>query len=114
MKLLPFQKDASVSSVECLISRYNTIFVAPTGAGKTVIFCDIITKWLLIAGNENKKVCVMSHRSEITRQNKATFEKLSPHISTSLFGAKIKDWSGQVVFAMAPTLSRKSNLKSMP
>jgi superfamily II DNA or RNA helicase len=60
------------------------------------------------------KACVLAHRDELTVQNQTKFKRVNPHLSTSVYNASIKTWHGDVTFAMVQTLSRESNLATMP
>ncbi len=44
---------------------YHLLFQLPTGGGKTVIFSEIVRKYL---SNHNKKVLVLTHRIELCKQ----------------------------------------------
>ncbi len=62
-----------------------------------------------------KKVLVLQHRDELVDQNRQKFRSFTKNrFSTSLFTRFEKDWSGQVVFSMVQTLSRKKHLETMP
>ena len=60
------------------------------------------------------KACVLAHRDELTAQNEGKFKQVNPHLSTSIFDASQKSWSGDTTFAMVQTLSRESNLSTIP
>lgn len=110
MLLRPRQKLFVERSLAALSTRDNTLGVAPTGAGKTIMLSAV-------TGNmtgDGAKACVLAHRDELTSQNRAKFARVNPGIGTSVVDATAKSWEGQVTFAMAPTLSRASNLAAMP
>ena len=109
MILRPYQDVAVNSAIKSLNKHKNTIVVAPTGAGKTIMLSSLIGKM----HKENNKVLVLQHRDELVNQNMDKFKKINPNISTSILNADEKDWSGDVVFAMVQTLSRPNNLSSM-
>ena len=111
MLLRPRQKTFVERCLNALGSNGNTLSVAPTGAGKTIMFSEILGR--LISGSELKAV-VLAHRDELTAQNSAKFGEMFPSIPISLFDAKTKSWGGQVTFAMVPTLARDENLSTMP
>src|SRR5690606_19388957 len=89
----------------------NTLGVAPTGAGKTIMLSGVTGEFLKGA---NAKACVLAHRDELTGQNESKFRKVNPTVTTSVVDAKDKSWNGQTTFAMVPTLARESNLRQMP
>ncbi|MFC6689524.1 DEAD/DEAH box helicase [Jhaorihella thermophila] len=110
MRLRPRQKLFVERSLAALSTHGNTLGIAPTGSGKTIMLSAIAGK--LVAGGA--KACVLAHRDELTAQNREKFGRVNPDISTSVVDASTKDWSGQVTFAMAPTLTRAANLATMP
>ncbi|GLS88377.1 hypothetical protein GCM10010873_33510 [Cypionkella aquatica] len=110
MRLRPRQKAFVERSVAALASRGNTLGVAPTGAGKTIMLSAVTGEMI----GDGAKACVLAHRDELTAQNRAKFQRVVPGISTSVIDATEKSWGGQVVFAMVPTLARTSNLADMP
>lgn len=111
MLLRPRQKTFVDRSVQALEDHGNTLGVAPTGAGKTIMLSGVVGKML---GGTDTKAAVLAHRDELTAQNVLKFAKVNPGISTSVFDARSKSWRGQATFAMVPTLARKSNLEALP
>ncbi len=111
MLLRPRQQEFVTRSLGALVAHDNTLGVAPTGAGKTIML-SAVAGWMLMEGAE--KICVLAHRDELTAQNRDKFGRVNPGISTSVVDASEKDWSGNVTFAMVPTLSRQANLDGMP
>lgn len=110
MRLRPRQKTFVERSVAALASRGNTLGVAPTGAGKTIMLSAVTGEMI----GDGAKACVLAHRDELTAQNRAKFQRVVPGISTSVIDATEKSWGGQVAFAMVPTLARTTNLADMP
>jgi len=110
MRLRPRQKTFVERSVAALASRGNTLGVAPTGAGKTIMLSAVTGEMI----GDGAKACVLAHRDELTAQNRAKFQRVVPGVATSVINATEKSWSGQVAFAMVPTLARASNLADMP
>lgn len=111
MILRPRQKVFVERAVRALGEHGNTLGVAPTGAGKTIMLSGVAGEWL---GDNDAKACVLAHRDELTSQNQAKFRKVNPGIDTTVFDAREKSWSGRTTFAMVQTLSREANLKRMP
>jgi len=70
--LRPYQNDA-IDEIDAVIAagKKRPLLVAPTGAGKTVIFAAIIKR----AAANGQRVIVLAHRAEIIAQ---TSLKLSP------------------------------------
>jgi superfamily II DNA or RNA helicase len=111
MLLRPRQKKFVDRSLEALNSFGNALGVAPTGAGKTILFSEIVGR---LVKSKNTKTIVIAHRDELTTQNQEKFLRVNPSIKTSVYNAKVKSWDGQVTFAMVQTLAQKANLETMP
>ena len=111
MILRPRQKLFVERSLSALGTRNNTLGIAPTAAGKTVMLSAVAGDLLK---NPGAKACIIAHRDELTEQNRTKFGRVKPGVTTSVVDANEKSWEGQATFAMVPTLSRASNLDSMP
>lgn len=111
MLLRPRQKEFVEKSLAALLEHGNTLGVAPTGAGKTIILSAVIGE--LIKQDRSLKACVLAHRDELTIQNENKFRLVNHGISTSIFNSYSKNWGGQVTFAMVQTLSRDQHLEQM-
>jgi superfamily II DNA or RNA helicase len=111
MLLRPRQKCFVERSVGALRQHGNTLAVAPTGAGKTIMLSAVAGE---MVGSTDAKACVLAHRDELTEQNRTKFGRVNPRITTSVVDARTKCWKGQVTFAMVPTLARAPNLDNMP
>ena len=112
MLLRSRQQEFVDKCVVALADNDNTLGVAPTGAGKTIMLSAVISE--MHKQNPNLKACVLAHRDELTTQNEEKFKWVNPAISTSIVDSYGKSWEGQVIFAMVQTLSRQNNLKQMP
>jgi DNA repair protein RadD len=111
MLLRPRQRLFVERSVRALGEHSNTLGVAPTGAGKTIMLSAVAGA---MVGDTGAKACVLAHRDELTDQNRTKFGRVNPAIATSVVDAKEKSWAGQIAFAMVPTLARPANLNAMP
>ena len=111
MMLRPRQKLFVERSLAALDTHGNTLGVAPTATGKSLMLSAVAGEFLK---EPDARVCVLAHRDELTEQNRAKFLRIKPSISTSVVDAAEKSWDGQATFAMVPTLSRKANLDDMP
>lgn len=111
MILRPRQKAFVERSVSALGEHANSLGVAPTGAGKTIMLSAVAGE---IVRDSGAKACVLAHRDELTAQNSAKFARVNPDVTTSVVDASEKSWAGQVTFAMVPTLARAANLAAMP
>ena len=110
MLLRPYQEAAINDACKALDTHKNTIVVAPTGAGKTIMLSALVGKRY----EDGKKVLVMQHRDELVDQNKSKFERINPYITTSIVNGTVKDWKGGTVFSMVQTISRDKNLADRP
>ena len=111
MRLRPRQKMFVERSLAALDAHGNTLGIAPTGAGKTIMLSAVTGE---VVGDSAAKACVLAHRDELTDQNRGKFARVNPGLTTSVVDASGKSWAGQVTFAMVPTLARIGNLATMP
>ena len=111
MLLRPRQKEFVIRSLDALNANGNALGVAPTGAGKTILFSEVIGRHIAVT---SAKTLVLAHRDELTKQNRTKFSLVNPSIKTSVYDSKTKSWDGQVTFAMVQTLSLAENIKAMP
>ncbi len=109
MLLRPRQKAFVAKTIVALREHGNTLAVAPTGAGKTIMLSAVLGRMF---NKDIKRACVLAHRDELTSQNEGKFKRMNPALTTSIFNASEKSWDGQVAFAMVQTLAR--NLAQMP
>jgi len=110
MLLRPYQEAAVDDACKALDKHSNTIVVAPTGAGKTIMMSALIGRRF----EDGKKILVMQHRDELVDQNKSKFERINPYITTSIVNGTMKNWDGSAVFSMVQTISRERNLRDRP
>jgi len=111
MILRPKQEVFVERCLAALHGRGNTLGVAPTGSGKTLMLSAVAGR--LISGTDAKAL-VLAHRDELTAQNRDKFARINPTLDSSVVDAGGKDWAGRAVFAMVQTLSRQANLAAMP
>jgi superfamily II DNA or RNA helicase len=111
MLLRPRQKEFVERSLSALDEHGNTLGVAPTGSGKTILFSAVVGQ--MVKASE-AKAAILAHRDELTDQNRDKFGRVNPGIKTSVVDATTKSWAAQVTFAMVPTLSLAPNLDAMP
>jgi superfamily II DNA or RNA helicase len=67
-ELYHYQKrdiDVIFDKMDNTPSNYHLLYQLPTGGGKTVIFSEIVRRYL---EHHNKKVVVLTHRIELCRQ----------------------------------------------
>ena len=110
MILRPYQEVAVSDACNALDKHKNTLVVAPTGAGKTIMLSSLVGKRY----KKGKRILVIQHRDELVKQNKEKFEKVNPYITTSIVNGKVKHWDGDAIFSMIQTMSRDRNLRDRP
>lgn len=110
MKLRARQEVFRDKAIAALDTRGNTLGIAPTGAGKTVMLSAIAGHY----AQQGAVGMVIQHRDELVDQNRRTFEAVNPRVTTGLFTAGRKEWGYGATFAMIQTLSRERNLLDMP
>ena len=77
MLLRPRQKELVTRTVDALNRHGNTLAVAPTGAGKTIMLSAIIGEMFK---HKPGKACVLAHRDELTFQNEDKFKRVNPDL----------------------------------
>jgi DNA repair protein RadD len=106
MILRPRQKDFVDACLSALKTHGNTLGVAPTGCGKTVILSHI-------AGGFDSSL-ILQHRDELVSQNIETFKLCNPAIHADVFTADRKRFLGVgATFGMLQTICRPTNLERM-
>ena len=100
MILRPYQQDFVSKMVGALQGKGNSLGVAPTGSGKTIMLSDVLDK---IGGRQ----LVLQHREELVNQNRAKFQTMNPKRRTSIYGMGNRDDSGETIFGMIQTIQRK-------
>lgn len=110
MQLRPRQVIFRDKCLEALDAEGNTLGVAPTGAGKTVMLSAITGHYV----QQGASALIIQHRDELVAQNRKTFEAVNPRCSTGEFTASHKQWGYGATFAMIQTLAGDANLKGMP
>lgn len=108
MKLYPYQREAVNNAVKMLFERGNTLIVAGTGAGKTIMMASAIGdffKGFKAKYGRNPHILVLVHRTEIHSQNHSKFSLVCPDIATSEITASLKSLHGNVHFGMVQTVA---------
>lgn len=104
MILRPRQSEFVARASKALDERGNSLSVAPTGAGKTVMLSAILDP------KKYGRIVVLQHRDELVGQNRRTFVKFHPKAVTGVIDAKEKHFHRNALFAMAQTLVKDKNL----
>ena len=107
MILRPRQQKFVDKVRAALAEKRNTLGVAPTGAGKTVMLCSAID----YRGGE--RAMVLQHRDELVKQNRKTFHRIHRGAITGVIDSYDKQFHHPVTFAMVQTLARESTLERL-
>lgn len=111
MLLRPRQEQFVDRCVTALGEKRNTLGVAPTGAGKTVMLSAVVGG-MFAKGAES--ALILQHRDELVDQNRRTFHAFNGHgIPSGVIDANRKEFLRPVIFGMVPTLSRDQNLGAL-
>ena len=110
LTLRPRQQEMTDKAKAALMEHGNTLCVAPTGAGKTIMLSAVIKDHL----KQGEKCLVLQHTDEILDQNRAKFEIVDSSRKLSFVNGRIKDFSGDVIFSMVQSLQRETTLLSIP
>lgn len=108
MKLYPYQEKAVAHALDMLVSRGNSLIVAGTGAGKTIMMAAAIGRFFhgfRAAHKRSPHILVLVHRSEIHTQNHSKFSLVCPEIPTSQITAERKSLNGYIHFGMVQTVA---------
>ena len=97
MILRPYQERVVSAAIEALAGHDNTLCVAATGAGKTLMLAEVARQ---IGG----KQLVMQHRHELVDQNVRKFKLMNPKAKTGLWTADTKSFKADTTFAMVQSL----------
>ena len=111
MMLRPRQTQLVERTLAALRQYGNTLAVAPTGSGKTIMLSAVAGS---VLAEPDAKACILAHRTELTGQNRTKFSRVNPSLTTSVVDANEKSWSGSATFAMVQTLSKGANLDQIP
>lgn len=108
MQLRPYQNKAVTHAIDMITERANSLIVAGTGAGKTIMMAAAIGKFckgFKATKGRYPHVLVLVHRTEIHGQNHGKFSLVCPEIATSEITAEKKSLKGYVHFGMVQTVA---------
>ena len=111
-ELRPYQNKAVNHAVNMLYERKNSLIVAGTGAGKTIMMAAAIGRFFggFYATHKRKPhILVLVHRTEIHDQNHTKFAKVCPELATSEITSVRKSLHGYVHFGMVQTVTNLLN-----
>lgn len=110
-ELYAYQKgdiDAIFERIDNATSNYHLLYQLPTGGGKTVIFSEIVRRYL---SQHDKKVVVLTHRIELCKQTSKMLKGFG--VKNKIINSKVKDLPDQNDYscfvAMVETLKNRIN-----
>ncbi|MDA8315147.1 MAG: DEAD/DEAH box helicase [Actinomycetota bacterium] len=98
LALRPYQLEA-ISAIESSKASRQLV-VLPTGSGKTVVFCELISR-------QPGRSVVLAHREELIDQAVRKMEMVRPGTRVGVVQAGRDDYDAPVVVASVPTLLRR-------
>jgi superfamily II DNA or RNA helicase len=107
MLLRPRQQTFVDSVRAALAERGNTLGIAPTGAGKTVMLSACID----YAGGE--RALIIQHRDELVTQNRRTFHRFHRGAESGVVDGTYKQFGHNTTFAMVQTLAKDATLERL-
>ena len=109
-ELYGYQKDALQEifrRFEDASPNYHLLYQLPTGGGKTVIFSEIVRRYLK---TYKKKVLVLTHRIELSKQTSKMLDEFGVNNKIINSTAKLDDQDNYSCFvAMVETLKNRLN-----
>lgn len=108
-ELYAYQKgdiDAIFERLDNASSKHHLLYQLPTGGGKTVIFSEIVRRYLL---TNDKKVVVLTHRIELCKQTSKMLKGFG--VTNKIINSKVKELGDQNDYscfvAMVETLKNR-------
>ncbi len=100
--------DAIFERLDNAAANYHLLYQLPTGGGKTVIFSEIVRRYL---SKNNKKVVVLTHRIELCKQTSKMLSGFD--VTNKIINSKVKELPDQNEYscfvAMVETLKNRIN-----
>jgi len=104
INLRPYQKKGIEDIKKFFVSGgKHAIFQAPTGTGKTVIFCQLAK----LVSEKNKKVLILTNRAELLYQTGGSLKKIGLNAFFIQAGTKIISNNFSIYVAMSDTLRNR-------
>lgn len=115
LPLRPRQKIFTANVLNSLATDGNTLGIAPTGSGKSLMLSAICSNANLILpiDRQNDPIYILQHRDELLDQNTEKFLRIEPNAHTSKISSKTKDYSGKYIFGMIKTIIGETNIKNL-
>ncbi len=100
--------DAIFERLDAKRNNYHLLYQLPTGGGKTVIFSEIVRRYL---SQHDKKVVVLTHRIELCKQTSKMLKGFD--VKNKIINSKVKELPDQNEYscfvAMVETLKNRIN-----
>ncbi len=74
------------------LQKHHLLYQLPTGGGKTVIFSEIVRRYL---SNNDKKVVVLTHRIELCKQTSKMLKGFG--VSNKIINSKVKEFLTKMI-----------------
>lgn len=113
MILRPYQDDMVACAVAAFKAKKTVLIQAATGAGKTIVFADLIRRFL--NDYPHLRILVLVHREIIVKQNADKLRRIWPQAPIGIACASASshvDMHSPVVFGSVQTLA--SRIETMP
>lgn len=111
LKLRDYQTDAIQAVFQAWADGMRRpAIVLPTGAGKTVVFSDLIKQFQERTGS---RVMVLVHRDELADQALAKIHAVAPHLTVGKVKASVRQVTADVMVCSVQTLARGNALKQI-
>lgn len=111
LKLRSYQHDAIKAMFDAWHGGMRRpAIVLPTGAGKTVVFAELIRQWRERTGTRSM---VLVHRDELADQAMTKIRNAAPGLSVGKVKARDNDLDAEVVVASVQTLAREGRRRTM-
>ncbi len=98
--------------IETAPDNFNLLYQLPTGGGKTVIFSEIVRRYIK---NHDKKVVILTHRIELCKQTSKMLSSFDVH--NKIINSNVKELPDQDQYkcfvAMVETLNNRLNDKKL-
>lgn len=107
--LYPYQEEAIIKILGLLLEKTdssNILYQLPTGGGKTIIFSEVVRRFIHQA---QKKVLILTHRIELLRQTHTALKETG--VSSKLVTSEVKEMEDKekcfCYLAMVETLNNR-------
>lgn len=110
IRLYPYQEKAVSHAIQMIAERQNSLIVAGTGAGKTIMLAETVKRFFHGFVSTYKKkphILILVHRTEIHEQNHDKFQLVCHEIATSEITSARKSLHGNVHFGMVQTVIKQ-------